>query len=349
MNRIVGWLHERIPIRFDLLREPLREPLPVHLKQWACCLGGTPLILFCIQACTGILLMFYYVPSPVQAYDSVMAITYHVRLGWFIRGIHRTAAHLMIFTLLLHMIRVFGTRAYRKPRELNWMLGVASFLTVLGFGFTGYSLVYDQLSYWATTVGTNLLGDAPVVGKALLYLLRGGPDVNPNTLTRLYILHIALLPMALTLLIVAHILLVRMHGVARLESDPRPDTYPFFPDHVLRECVIAMLLLTVLVNYVIFFPPDVGVRADPLHTPADIRPEWYFFPAYRWLKIVPLQVGLWGSFFYVACLFLWPFIDAALERMAPRRHLGLFVGTCGFLITIVFLVWEAVAGAQGGL
>ena len=353
MKRLVrwlqGWLQERIPVDVERLREPLREPLPVHLKQWFFCLGGTPLMLFCILAATGILLTFYYVPSPSHAYDSIVNITYRVRFGWFIRGIHRAASHLMVFTVLLHMIRVFCTRSYRKPRELNWMLGVALFLTVLGFGFTGYSLAYDQLSYWATTVGTNLLGDTPIVGKTLLYLLRGGPDVNPNTLTRFYDFHIGVFPTILTLLIAAHLLMVRMHGVARLENDPRQETYPFFPDHVLREVVIGMLILAALVNYVIFFPPDVGVRANPLETPSEIRPEWYFFPSYRWLKLVPLKVGLWGSMFYVACMFLWPFIDSAFERIAPRRRGGQFVGICGFLVTIVFMVWEAIVGSRGGL
>ena len=178
----------------------------------------------------------------------------------------------------------------------------------------------------------------------LLYLIRGGPDVNPNTLTRLYDFHVGVLPTILALLIVSHLILVRLHGVARLENDPRTETYPFFPDHVLRECVIGMLLLVALISYVILFPPDMGPRANPIETPSEIRPEWYFFPSYRWLKLVPLQIGLLGSMLYVACMFLWPFIDAAFERVAPRRRLGQILGMCGFLVTIIFLVWEAVAG-----
>lgn len=344
MSRLRQWIYERIPVRLETLRKPLREPLPVHLKQWIFCLGGTPFLLFCIMAATGILLTFYYVPSPMHAYESVSAITYKIRFGWFVRGIHRSASHLMIFTVLLHMIRVFATRAYRKPRELNWMIGVALFLTTLTFAFTGYSLVYDQLSYWATTVGTTLIGQAPVIGKSLLYLVRGGPEVNPNTLSRFYNFHVGVLPTLFTLLVIVHIALVRMHGVARLENDPRTETYHFFPDHVLKEMIIGLLILVVLVNYVIYFPPGIGLPADPSQSPDQIHPEWYFFPSYRWLKIVPPSIGLWTSFLFVLGMFLWPFIDAGFEKLAPGRKIGRIVGISMFLFTLILLVWEAVSG-----
>jgi quinol-cytochrome oxidoreductase complex cytochrome b subunit len=250
----------------------------------------------------------------------------------------------MIVTVLLHMIRVFFTRAYLKPRELNWVWGVALFMVTLTFAFTGYSLVYDQLSYWATTIGTNMIAAVPLIGEPLLYLLRGGPNVNPNTLSRFYDFHIGVLPTMMTLLIVAHLALVRLHGVAPLPGDPRRETYPFFPDHMLREAIIGLLLLVCLVNYVNFFPPTVGAPATPGNTPGHIRPEWYFFPTYRWLKLTSLPVGIGGSVLFVAGLFLWPFIDAALERIAPRKGLWVIVGSAFFLLTIVFMLWEAIVG-----
>jgi quinol-cytochrome oxidoreductase complex cytochrome b subunit len=344
MRRMVRWIEERIPVDHEMVRKGLREPLPVHMKSWIFCLGGTPAMLFCILAVTGILLTFYYVPSPAQAYASVSNITFKVRMGWFVRGIHQGASQLMIVTVLLHMIRVFFTRAYLKPRELNWVWGVALFMVTLTFAFTGYSLVYDQLSYWATTIGTNMIAAVPLIGEPLLYLLRGGPNVNPNTLSRFYDFHIGVLPTMMTLLIVAHLALVRLHGVAPLPGDPRRETYPFFPDHMLREAIIGLLLLVCLVNYVNFFPPTVGAPATPGNTPGHIRPEWYFFPTYRWLKLTSLPVGIGGSVLFVAGLFLWPFIDAALERIAPRKGLWVIVGSAFFLLTIVFMLWEAIAG-----
>jgi quinol-cytochrome oxidoreductase complex cytochrome b subunit len=337
------WLAERIPIPEETLRRPLREELPVHLKSWIGWLGGTPLVLLAIQAATGILLTFYYSPDPERAYDSVRHISLAIRFGWLVRGLHQGAAQLLIVALLLHMIRVFATRAYRPPRELTWVFGMTLFLLALGFGFTGYSLVYDSLSYWATTVGTNLLGEVPLVGPHLLWLLRGGPDVNPNTLSRFYNFHIGVLPTLLVMVIGAHLLLVRLHGVAPLEGDARKETYDFFPDHVLREAAIAVVLLFGLVVFTILHPPGLGERADFGVTPSHIRPEWYFYPPYRWLKMVPMQVGIWTSAAFVLGMLGFPWIDAALERVAPGRRLGVWLGSAGFLFTLVLLVKEALS------
>jgi quinol-cytochrome oxidoreductase complex cytochrome b subunit len=337
------WLAERVPIPMEELRKPLREELPVHLRGWAVWLGGTPLLLFGIQVVTGILLTFYYTPDPARAFDSVHRITFALRFGWLIRSLHQNAGQLMFVALLLHMIRVFVTRAYRAPRELTWVFGMTLFLLTMGFGFTGYSLVYDSLSYWATTVGTNLLGYVPVAGPQILWLLRGGPDVNPNTLSRFYNFHIGVLPTLMVLAIVAHLVLVRLHGVARLERDPRAETYDFFPEHVLREAAIALVLLVGLVVYASARPPGMGTRADPTFTPAHIRPEWYFFPSYRWLKMVPTQIGIWTSAGFVTGMIFWPWIDAGLERLAPGRRLGLWLGCAAFIFTLALLVSEALS------
>lgn len=340
---ISRWFAERVPIPPEALRKPLKEELPAHLKTWIVWLGGTPLALFGIQVVTGILLTFYYVPNPMHAWQSVDHITTAVRFGWLVRGLHRSAANLMVVAVLLHMIRVFVTRAYRPPRELTWVFGVALFLLTLGFGFTGYSLVYDQLSYWATTVGTNLLANVPLIGRPLLWMLRGGPLVNPNTLSRFYDFHIGVLPTLFTLVIALHIVLVRLHGVARLEGDSKTETYDFFPGHVLREAAVAIAILLALVVYTMASPPTLGAPADPSVTPSHIRPEWYFFPSYRWLKMVPVQVGMWTTVAFVLAMIFWPWVDQALERLAPGKRLGTWIGIGGWLFTIVLLVWEAVS------
>jgi quinol-cytochrome oxidoreductase complex cytochrome b subunit len=342
-NPLARWLGERIPIPAEELRKPLREALPAHLKQWLWCLGGTPALLFSLQVVTGILLTFYYVPYPGQAFESVRHITFATRFGWFVRGLHQGAAQLMFLAVLLHMIRVFVTRSYRAPRELTWVFGMLLFLCTMGFGFTGYSLVYDQLSYWATTVGTNLIGAVPLVGQPMLWMLRGGPDVNPNTLSRLYDFHIGVLPTLFVITVVAHIVLIRLHGVAPLEGDKRTETYSFFPDHMLREAAVGLTVLLVLVVYVILSPPGMHEKANPMITPAHIRPEWYFFPSYRWIKMVPMMVGLVSSAFFVGCMVFWPWIDAAMERLAPGRKLGVMLGTAVGLFTLVLLVLEGLS------
>jgi quinol-cytochrome oxidoreductase complex cytochrome b subunit len=332
-----------MPIPREWLEKPLKEKLPVHLKSWFWAFGGTPLFFFGIQVATGILLTFYYVPDPAHAYQSVGQISSAVRYGWLIRGIHQASSQLMFVAVLLHMIRVFATRSFRAPRELTWIFGVSLFMLTLGFAFTGYSLVYDQLSYWATTVGTNMIAEVPLIGHPLLYLLRGGPDVNPNTLSRFYNFHIGVVPTLFVLLVGMHLLMIRLHGVAPLEGDSRTETYHFFPDHVLRELAVGLVALLAIVVYVTIHPPGLGERADPNLTPAHIRPEWYFFPSYRWLKMVPVQVGLWTSVAFVVSMVLWPWIDAALERVAPGRRLGLVIGTAGWLFTLFLLVWEAIS------
>ena len=155
MRALARWWQARVPVSGEQLMSLTNEPVPNHLKRWWFCLGGTPAYLFIVQVITGILLTFYYVPSPDFAYESVQAISGEVRFGWFIRSIHRWSSHLMIVTLLLHMMRVFFTGAYRRPREINWMIGCGLLLTTLGMGFTGYSLVWEQLSYWGATVAAR--------------------------------------------------------------------------------------------------------------------------------------------------------------------------------------------------
>jgi quinol-cytochrome oxidoreductase complex cytochrome b subunit len=337
------WIADRVPIPYEWLHKPLREELPVHLRAWVLWFGGTPLVLFCVQVVTGVLLTFYYTPDTSHAWDSVRRITFDLRFGWLVRGMHQTGAQLMIIAVMLHTIRVFATRAYRAPRELNWVFGVGLFLLTLAFGFTGYSLVYDSLSYWATTVGTNLLGSLPLVGPRLLYLLRGGLDVNPNTLARSFDLHIGVIPMLFVVLVLGHILLLRLHGVAKLDGDTRTATYPFFPDHVVREAAIGFILLLALVVHSMVSPPGLGPPADPSVTPAHIRPEWYFFPSYHWLKMVPSAVGIWTSAAFVLVMVLWPWVDAGLERLVPGRRLGVWLGSAAFLFTLVLLLLEALS------
>lgn len=217
-----GW-EALIPLDWNRLRDMTNEPVPYHLKRWWFCLGGTPAYLLFIQITTGILLTFYYQPSAEQAYDSVWRITYEVPFGWFIRGIHKWSANLMIVVVLLHMLRVFFTRAYRHPRALNWVFGVILLMVTLAFGFTGYSLLHEQLSFWGATVATNLIEAVPLVGQALATFMRGGPEIGSTTLTRMYVLHIGVLPAAMIALLGLHITLVRLHGMTEYEFEQPPD------------------------------------------------------------------------------------------------------------------------------
>jgi quinol-cytochrome oxidoreductase complex cytochrome b subunit len=217
-----GW-EALIPLDWNRLSELTNEPVPNHIKRWWFSLGGTPAYLFLIQITTGILLTFYYQPTVDAAYESVSRITFQVPYGWFIRSVHKWSANLMIITVLLHMLRVFFTRSYRHPRTLNWVFGAALLTLTMSFGFTGYSLVYEQLSFWGATVAANLTDSVPVVGPALATLIRGGPEVGPTTLTRLYLLHIGLLPVLLVATLGLHLTFVRLHGVTDDEFEKLGD------------------------------------------------------------------------------------------------------------------------------
>ena len=158
--------------------------------------GLISLYLFLILIVTGVLLMFYYVPSTEQAYDMMKDLQYVVSAGLVICNMHRWAAHLMVLFVLLHLCRVFYTGAYKRPREFNWVIGVGLFLLTLGLSFTGYLLPWDQLAFWVITVGTNIAGYAPVIGLKLEHLLLGGHVVGQEVLTRFYALHVIVLPAA---------------------------------------------------------------------------------------------------------------------------------------------------------
>src|SRR5450830_284709 len=181
---------------------------------WAHTLGSATLAVFLVQIVTGVVLAMYYAPSPDHAYDSIRYLQQHVLSGALLRGIHHWAASAMVVLVLAHMIRVFWTGAYKYPREINWVLGVALLFVVLGFSFTGYLLPWDQKAYWATQVGTNIAGTTPVVGPMMVKLLRGGTQLGAATLARFFALHVLLLPMLLVIVVMLHLSLVIRQGIA---------------------------------------------------------------------------------------------------------------------------------------
>jgi quinol-cytochrome oxidoreductase complex cytochrome b subunit len=175
-------------------------------------LGLMSLFLFLILVVTGILLMFYYVPSTTQAYDRMLDLRGTVAFGIFLRNMHRWSAHGMVALVFLHMCRVFLTGSYKKPREFNWVIGVVLLLLTLFLSFTGYLLPWDQLAFWAITVGTAIAGYAPVIGQDIRFLLLGDATVGQEALLRFYVLHVAVLPTVMVLLIAIHFWRIRKDG-----------------------------------------------------------------------------------------------------------------------------------------
>jgi quinol-cytochrome oxidoreductase complex cytochrome b subunit len=212
-TRVGDWLDERLDVRIPL-EAFLKKPVPKHAIRWYFCLGGFTFALFLIQGATGILLSLYYKPTPDAAYESILYIMNNVRFGWLIRSIHSWSASLMIATCVAHMLRVYITGAYKRPRELNWVAGVFLLLLTLGFGFTGYLLPWDQKALWGSTVGSEILGVIPLIGGMLLGLLRGGADITGLTLTRFYGIHMLVLPALVFIFLAVHFVIIRRQGIS---------------------------------------------------------------------------------------------------------------------------------------
>jgi quinol-cytochrome oxidoreductase complex cytochrome b subunit len=328
----------------DFALKQLYKRLPPHTG-WVHVFGSVALITFVSQVVTGILLLLYYRPTIKEAHESIRFITADAPFGWLFRQVHAWGATVMMVALLLHMVRTYFMGSFKKPRELTWMIGVVIFLATMTFGFTGYLLPWNQLSYWATTVGTEVVGAVPFMGNELKGVLLGGPAVGQETLSRFFVLHVAILPWVLALLIAVHLILMRIHNLASMEDVGKeqgfaPDAgVPFWPVHMSKEACVAGVLFGVLLTLSVVWPWEIGEPANPLETPEGIKPEWYFLPTYQLLKYfsgpVGKVLGLLVSAIPFLLLFLWPFIERSPARHPRKRKWAVRIGIVA-LITVLF-------------
>ncbi len=213
LKKLFNWLDERLGLT-SIYNVVLDRKVPK--VNWFFTLGSASLFLFLMQGVTGILLTVYYVPTPDHAYDSIQYIMNGVTFGWLIRGIHHWGATLMVLVVFLHMLRTFYFGAYKYPREITWLTGVILLLSTLGMGFTGYLLPWNQRSYWATTVGTEIPGTVPFFGQFLTNVLRGGSDLSALTLSRFFSVHIWFLPAVILGTIGIHLYLIIRIGISHI-------------------------------------------------------------------------------------------------------------------------------------
>jgi quinol-cytochrome oxidoreductase complex cytochrome b subunit len=212
-ERMIDWLDERMGL-LVVWKTIFDRNIPK--VNWWYTLGSASLFLAIMQALTGIFLSLYYVPTPEEAYSSVEYIMNEVAFGWLVRGMHHWGATLLVVVVFVHMLRVFMYGAYKYPREVTWMTGVLLLLVTFGLGFTGYLLPWNQRAYWATAVGTSIVGTVPMIGDFLLRILRGGDDLTIVTLSRFFGVHIWFLPAALFGLIGVHLYLVIRNGISHV-------------------------------------------------------------------------------------------------------------------------------------
>tara|TARA_B100000029_G_scaffold516796_1_gene634373 strand:+ start:12208 stop:13167 length:960 start_codon:yes stop_codon:yes gene_type:complete len=268
-----------------------------------------------------------------------------VRFGWLMRQIHSYGANFMIAFLLLHSIRVFFYGGYKKPRELTWLFGVGLLFVTLAFGFTGYLLPWDQLSYWGTTVGTEIAGATPIIGEYLLILMRGGEIISDVTLTRFFVLHVVILPWIFVALVVGHLFLIRYRGISPLEGTDIPEKTPeelkkiggkpFYPNHVMKEAVVVLLVLASMIFMIIYYPLPLHEEADPFNTPVGVKPEWYFLSSYQALKYMPKTIGIIGSGLIVLAICLLPFWDRTPARKPSHRPIATSLGIIFVVLNIM--------------
>jgi cytochrome b6 len=343
------WLDERLSIS-TLVQVASKKDVPVHRQSIWYYFGGMTLFLFVVQVVTGILLLLYYRPSAETAFESVQFIMTEVKFGWLIRSIHSWSANLMILTLFIHMFSVYFMRAYDRPRELTWVSGVVLLFISIFFGFSGYLLPWNEVSFFATKVGTDIAGVIPVFGRTMLRFLRGGDDVTGATLTRFYGFHVAVLPAAATVFIGIHVLLVQLHGMhvpARYELNHR--RMKFFPNFIMRDLIGWILAIGMLAALAALFPWELGVKADPFApAPEGIKPEWYFLFMFQTLKYIPPKILFFegeviGILFFMVGGLVWliiPFINRSPEKHPRRRMVFNVFG----VIVVLYIIAMTIVG-----
>jgi len=350
---VYDWVDERLGLT-ELAAFARHKTVPVHSQSFWYYWGGISLFLFLVQCFTGVLLLVYYRPG-AEAFESVRQITFVMHFGWLIRSAHAWSANLMIFSIVVHMFSVFFMKAYRKPRELGWLSGMALLGIATVFGFSGYLLPMDELSYFATKVGLEIPASIPWIGTAIANMLRGGPEVSEFTVQRFFALHVVVLPALFLPLLGFHLWLVQKHGNAvppSEEAKPASErkSMPFMPNFLRKDLAMWLISLNILALLASVFPWTLGKQYDALApAPLGIHPEWYFMSPFEMLKllgnILPGAIGeIAGMLLVGVALVLWlliPFYDStsASGRRGRNAHYFGLLAVFALLTTTLIGYW----------
>jgi quinol-cytochrome oxidoreductase complex cytochrome b subunit len=329
--------------------------VPVSTLRWTYTwgLGGLSGMLLMVLIFTGVFLEMNYTPNPSQAYLDVLALRANTWFGDLLRNIHHWSANLLVVTIVLHLLRVFFTGSHRPPRESNWMVGLLMLLLVLGANFTGYLLPWDQLAYWAITVGTGILSYIPLVGDSLSRLLLGGPEVGAATLLNFYALHISFIPVAIVMLMSLHFWRVRKDGGLTQpknlteETPPRVERVTTIPHLVRRELVFALVWLALLLAWAMFVPAPLEGIANPQVSPNPAKAPWYFLGLQELLlHFHPLIAAVVIPSGALGMLFLLPYLDFQSEsvgiyfRSWRGRYLSLMAAGLGLILVPLWVLLD---------
>jgi len=340
------WFRERIDPG-PVLSLMAGKTVPVHRHSWIYLLGGAATFLLGLQVVSGALLMLYYQPSDTTAHESVQRIMTEVPLGRVVRSVHAWGSHFFIAVVAVHFLVKLFTGAYRKPREITWICGVLLLFVALAFGFSGYLLPWNELSYYATSVGTSIPG--AVMGDWIVHFLLGGRYVTGDTLTRFFAAHVIFLPLVCGLLLAVHLGLIQAQGMSlplKMAKDGVRDAMPFFSEFLLIELCVWLLIFGTIVTLATLLPAEIGVKADALaDTPEGVRPEWYFLFMSQTLKFVPKTAAV--LFYSLVALFLLvvPFVD----RKAMREERSPWLTALFVLLVVYAAAFEIWAVATPGV
>ncbi len=335
-NVVGAWVQQRFSVLNPIFAYLKKKEVPQHRLSFWYYFGGLTLFFFMIQIVTGLLLLLYYRPTEAEAFARFVYIQTEVPYGWLIRQVHAWSANLMALMAFIHMFSTFFMKSYRKPRELMWVSGFILLVLTLGFGFTGYLLPWNELAFFATQVGTEVPKVMPG-GNVLVEILRGGPDVSAETLTRMFAMHVVLLPGLVMLALSAHLMLVQVLGtsapIGYKEAGLIKGYEKFFPTFLAKDAIGWMIGFGLLIYLAVMFPWEIGVKADPLAAaPQGIKPEWYFWAQFQLLKDFAFDGGeLLAIILFTIGAIVWilvPFLDkkASREERSPKfTILGLLV------------------------
>ena len=326
---------------------PTKVPKPALRFSYTWGLGGISAVLALLLIITGVLLMFRYDASVERAYTSIQYLETQVMFGSLIRAIHHWSANLLVITAFLHLLRVFFTGGFMKGRSTNWMIGIVLLLLVVAFNFTGYLLPWDQLAFWAITVGTSLLSYIPLAGTAVSNFLLGGPEVGQNALRNFYAIHVALLPAILIVLMSYHFWKVRKDGgISQPEATTNEDgkrirveRLTTIPHLVQIELAATAVLLAVIFLWSIFVPAPLEELANPAHPPNPAKAAWYFMGLQELLlHMHPLAAMLLPGI-VLAALVVLPRWDNGDDQIGHyfRSVVGKQTALVGFMLSIILV------------
>lgn len=336
------WIEERTGV-VSATKKFLTEDVPGGASYWYV-FGSATLIVFIIQIVTGIFLTFYYAPSATTAWESTKFIYDKVLFGQFVISLHSWGASAMIVLMTMHLLQVLLWGAYKRPREVQWVVGVLLFLFTLSMGLTGYLLPWDLNAYWATQVAINIAGSVPVIGAATANFLQDGSSMGTLTINRFFGLHVWMTPILLLLLVGAHLAIFRHNGSAGEPKDEAPVKYGrFYPNQLLMDTLTSFVVFCVIVLLAVFSPTPLLGKADPNNTLFVASPAWYFYSLYGVLNAAPPSMEVVATVVIpgiaVLVLLLLPWIDRNPSRTLKRRpvlisltilSLALVVGTSIF-------------------